>query len=111
MDPIWQHLPVDLVYKICNFLVHVRRIDENLKKEICNQEYLLDKIWYNNLSLFGLRDSWSVTFHDLYTYIVHNDIHIKRDDTIQYTDEESCRSVWALLYPLERRDIVDWSIG
>jgi hypothetical protein len=111
MDPIWRHLPVDLVYKICNLLVHVRHIDENLKKEICNQEYLLDKIWYNNLSLFGIFDSWEVTFHDLYTYIVHNEINIRRDDVYEYTSEQLCRSVWALLKPCERSDIIAWSIG
>ncbi len=105
------HLPVDLVNKICNLLVHLRRINGDLKKQICNQDHILDKIWYNNLSLFGLVDSWYITYHDLHTYIVHHDIPIERDDTKEYTNEHLCRSMWALLEPDERKGVITWAMG
>ena len=111
MDPIWKRLPHDLVYKICNMLTKLRRIDHRLKHEICTQEYLLDKIWYNNMSLFGLLDSWDVTYHDMYTYVIHNQIPIRRYVDDECSTEQLCKSIWGLLKPDERTDILAWALG
>ena len=111
MDPIWQRLPDELVYKICNMLTKLRRIDCGLRREICTQEYLLDKIWYNNISLFGFLSSWEITYHDMYTYIVHNEIPITSCGTGDYSHEQMCKSIWGLMKPEERTDLLAWSIG
>jgi hypothetical protein len=113
MDPIWQRLPDELVYKICNMLTKLRRIDCGLRREICTQEYVLDKIWYNNLSLFGFLSSWDITYHDMYTYIVHNEIPIRRyvEDEDECSTEQLCKSIWGLLKPEERTDMLAWAIG
>ena len=34
MDPIWENLPCALSERICNTLPQVRKIDENLKRDI-----------------------------------------------------------------------------
>ena len=111
MDPIWRRLPEDIVYKICNMLTKLRRIDGRLKHEICTQEYLFDKIWYNNLSLFGLFGVWDVTYHDLYTYVIHNEIPISRDGIEECSVEQMCRSIWGLLEYEERTDLLAWTLG
>jgi hypothetical protein len=46
MDPIWRNLPVELVYKICNFLPRVRWVNPDLKNEMIYnyKRRLYDKI-------------------------------------------------------------------
>lgn len=43
-EEIWKFLPVDLSHKICNMLTRVRRIPEQLKREIVRNKRLYGKI-------------------------------------------------------------------
>ena len=65
MDPCWKLLPYDLVEKICNMLIKVRRIDTQLSDEIQIQWYKYDKWFYNCMSLFGMNNVYYIMYDDL----------------------------------------------
>lgn len=80
MDPCWKNLPLDLVYKICNMLPHVNRVNPLLLDDIKNQAHIFDKYYYNVLSMFGIDNAWGVIYDDL-KYIAHvPDIYGEDDD-------------------------------
>ena len=66
MDPaIWSKLPDELVYKICNMLTKVRRIDPILKDSIVNQWHKFDTYYWRLAGMFGINNVLYVMYDDM----------------------------------------------
>ncbi len=65
MDDIWKNTPPDLSEKICNKLIHVRKISDELKDDIVNQWYKFDKLYYNAISMFGFNNGSWILYNDM----------------------------------------------
>lgn len=100
MDPCWKNLPCELVYKICNMLTKVRRIDERLGNEIRHQWNKLDMLYYNAFSLFGREVAW---------FVIYDDMKIVNHVPDVYPDEMPIREVvcnmWKASTPEERDNL------
>lgn len=78
MDSIWSHLPRDLVDRVCNQLPKVRAIPENLKDEIVNQRWRLEKLYNNVRAWYGDYDGY---------YLLLDDLNILNESDFQSLDE------------------------
>lgn len=67
LTDVWKTLHSDISNKICNSLIHVRSIDERIKKEIHSQRWMLTKIlsWYLEMYQFHSRLAFSSLRRDL----------------------------------------------
>lgn len=67
MDPIWKTIPSELSNHICNQLPKVCKINDDLKKEIESQRWMLAKIinWYIVLADYNSRFAFSMFRRDL----------------------------------------------
>jgi hypothetical protein len=67
MDPMWRDLPPELAEHVCNQLPKVRRIPENLKRQIVSQRWMLAKSynWYLKFCMFHARSAHIMFQQDL----------------------------------------------
>ena len=66
LDPeIWGRLPTELVEKICNMLIHVRRIHPLLKDDIVYQWYKLETYYWRIVGMFGVNNVLYVMYDDM----------------------------------------------
>lgn len=101
MDPCWNLLPRDLVEKICNMLIRVRRLDSSIANDIKNQIHLFDRYYYNALGMFGLDQVWWVLYDDLRNIASIPDTYHETDD-LEYV----VRDMWNSATHKQRREIV-----
>lgn len=70
MDPMWAQLPQALSDHICNQLPKVRRIPDNLSREIKSQRFLLAKLINWNIQADN-GDYPDVSISEIMAYIDH----------------------------------------
>jgi hypothetical protein len=101
MDPCWKNLPIDLVYKICNMLTKVRRLNARLAYDIKYQWHAFDRYYYNAMSLFGLDQVWWVLYDDLRNIADIQDTYEENND-LEYV----VREMWKSATQEQRYEIV-----
>jgi hypothetical protein len=90
MDPkIWGRLPIELVEKICNMLIHVRRIHQLLKNDIVHQWYKLETYYWRLAGMFGVNNAIYVMYDDMKNII---GIHDNYPEEMMF--EEIVREMW-----------------
>jgi hypothetical protein len=98
MDPIWTQLPIDLVNKICNMLILVRRIPDDMKRDIEMQEMKLNNFFKSSRVLFGLH-TWTFVFNSLCLYVSeHNLFEISQE----WSPRDESYYIWNSMTPEER---------
>ena len=65
MDPVWTQLPIELAEHVCNQLPKVRRVDENMKAQIENQEWMVKRMLKYYTEWFGYMDAYDFLLDDL----------------------------------------------
>lgn len=101
MDPCWKLLPCDLVYKICNMLTKLRRLDTRIANDIKNQIHMFDRWYFNALGMFGFDQVWWVLYDDL-KYIANMPDTYHETEDLEYV----VREMWSDATQEQRRQIV-----
>lgn len=105
MDPIWQLLPRELVYKICNMLTRIRRIPPELKLNIEFQELQLRNFYRSCIPLFS-PNPWIYVFNSL-------SVFISRKNLFPLDQEWDPRSesyyLWYRLTPDQRSEFLQFN--
>ena len=66
LDPkIWGRLPSDLVEKICNMLIYVRRIDTWLRDSIVYEWHKFDSYYWRLAAMFDANTALYVMYDDM----------------------------------------------
>ena len=102
MDPIWKNLPIDLVYKICNMLPKVRRISDDLKRNIEFQEMFLLNFYKSSRPLFRAH-TWVFVHNSLSTYIRQSELF---PIDYEWNPREECYYLWYRMTPEQRLEFV-----
>lgn len=102
MDPIWQTLPIELAYKICNMLPKVRCISDDLKRNIEFQEMLLVNYYRSARPLFGIY-TWLHVYNSLVVFIRDEDLFPIDQEWIP---KDECYYLWYRLTPEQRQQFL-----
>ena len=104
MDPIWKTLPEDLTDKVCNSLIHVRRIDPALKEEIVNQWYKFETYFWRILALFGPNNVYRIMYDDMVNIAGMDDDGWSDDEDLEYRD--MVYMLWERMTHEERNEVM-----
>jgi len=110
MDCIWKTLPNELSEKICNTLIKVRKIDGALKREIEQEQWKLNKFYWDWTRHLAFIPGWMPSQGWVHVYIALvnwlKGTSAKLHVCSQFKDELICREIWALLSPENRDDFL-----
>ena len=110
MDCVWTNLPEALSEKICNTLIHVRKIDDGLKREIEQEQWKLNKFYWDWTRHLTYIPGWLPSQGWIHVYIaLVNWIKVSETNfqvCSRFKDELICREIWAVLSPENRDDFL-----
>lgn len=96
MDPkLWGRLPRELVYKICNMLARfIHKKPPELLEDIRTQMHIFDRVYYNYVGFYGMRNVWVWMFDDIQVYKENHGYKVYPLEDDERIDEDLVLSEW-----------------